>query len=298
MAKKKAEVQPIQEKSPASNSMKCEVQQEVPKTAHPMGLGVLGDIHNIIFERKFRWILESKYLKEHFFADVKFDYFNQIITFHYMNVDYAEIEMSALLWAHKIQKKQLPDEFLKFTSFDGCGNAISSTVFSGLSIVGHESDFSYTSSDVSTDKISVHYESIHINSKKEEHEIKDYKWNISFEDANEKTKSFAVSLDNRPNLNIEECEVSHLNATTWICGKGKWNSLKIRFNDDRSFLSKHALDASRFIVHLDLLNNNEIKETWILEDTNVRSLSFDHYSTWGELSFSKVQYNQPSSELK
>lgn len=40
-----------------------------------------------------------------------------------------------------------------------------------------------------------------------------------------------VSVASRPNLEIEETEINHLNATTWIPGKGRWQTMNVTYLD-------------------------------------------------------------------
>lgn len=40
-----------------------------------------------------------------------------------------------------------------------------------------------------------------------------------------------VQIASRPNLEIEETEINHLNATTWIPGKAKWQTISVTYLD-------------------------------------------------------------------
>lgn len=40
-----------------------------------------------------------------------------------------------------------------------------------------------------------------------------------------------VKLASRPSIDIEETEINHLNAKTWIPGKGTWNEINVTYYD-------------------------------------------------------------------
>lgn len=40
-----------------------------------------------------------------------------------------------------------------------------------------------------------------------------------------------VTVASRPNLSIEETEINHLNAKTWIPGKASWDTITVTYND-------------------------------------------------------------------
>ncbi len=42
---------------------------------------------------------------------------------------------------------------------------------------------------------------------------------------------YFVSVASRPNLSIEETEINHLNAKTWIPGKGSWETITVTYLD-------------------------------------------------------------------
>ncbi len=42
---------------------------------------------------------------------------------------------------------------------------------------------------------------------------------------------YYVKTASRPNLEVEETEINHLNATTWIPGKAKWQTISVTYMD-------------------------------------------------------------------
>ena len=121
-----------------------------------MGIGLLGR-PDLLFVRKFRWTLEGTSLPESFAINVKIDYFNKTLTFSYYDVVLGNQGMHALKWASKVANRENPKEELVFKTFDGLGRVLYQVVFSDLRIVGHTSDFDYSSSEAATQNIIVNF---------------------------------------------------------------------------------------------------------------------------------------------
>lgn len=131
-------------------------------TPIPMGMGVIGRPDTII-GRKFRWTLDGQNLPSHFAVNVKFDYVKKLLSFEYYDVfRTGEGGLHALLWAEKLQNRELPNETLTFKAYDGCGFELESQVFTGLSLVDHTSDFDYSISEPAAQRITVSYTKVNI----------------------------------------------------------------------------------------------------------------------------------------
>jgi hypothetical protein len=166
------------------------------KQGRPMGIGKLGS-SDIIFARKFRFLLEGTTLPCSFVKSVKFDYIERLISFEYLNVsDTADKKnFHALKWAFS----DLKNETFTFKTLDGCGYLINEVKFKGIEVIEHTSDYDYASSDVASQKILVRYN------------------DIFFEETNKVMQYPTMHAD----VEIDEVEVNYLNEKTWLPGKIK-----------------------------------------------------------------------------
>ena len=103
---------------------------------------------------------ESGDLPEMFFKNVAIDYQKQLISFGYYDVIYKNNGMHAIIWAHKLRRKENGQEKLIFKSYDGFGNVMYSAEFSGLSVIAQNCDYDYESSAISMQYIVVGFESV------------------------------------------------------------------------------------------------------------------------------------------
>ena len=250
-----------------------------------MGIGALGN-PDTIFSRKFRWTFGSTSLPQEFMRNVKFDYANRIIKFSYYDIVSKDGGMQALVWADKI-----PDEDMIFTTYDGCGNPLYTLVFSGITLINHEANFDYESSDVATTELTIKYDNIHKKLIGCPDVFKRHKWKICLPDpegTNEVEYDFKWRGDQqRPNLNIEEVEVNHLNAMMFLPGKAKWSNLELEL----PWGVYEQMNGKKTDMSLKLYINDKMVEMWQLHDCWIDSASFDRSRCMAKIYFASVQYS-------
>jgi hypothetical protein len=119
-----------------------------------MGIGKLADRNNE-FVRKFRWTLEGNGLESDFIKKVKFSFDLKRIY-----IEAYEILRNNRIAIDEWSERNLSNESLLFTTYDGYGNAIYSYKLNGLKLYSSESDFDYSNSDISTKNVTVLYRRI------------------------------------------------------------------------------------------------------------------------------------------
>lgn len=244
-----------------------------------MGIGDLGKPETV-FSRKFRWTLGSANLPPEFMKHAKFDYVNKTIELSYYDIICAEQGMHALVWADNIPR----NEELVFTSYDGCGNPLYTLAFSGLTLLSHEADFDYESSEPAVTVLTVRYDTIQKTLIACPDVFKRYTWKLAFE--GQEYDFTWLSDEQRPNLNIEETEINHLNAKMWLPGKAKWNSLEIR-----APWVLHSKFKDRFDFSMNLYVNDKIAEVWNILDAWVSGASMSPGGCEMKINFASVQYS-------
>lgn len=123
---------------------------------HAMGMGKLAR-PEMVFVRKFRFILSSENLDNWFVHSLDLDLYNNQLTIRFYEI-WDNGVIHAHKWADAMQKREYPDEKLTLLALDGCGTELYKRVFSGLQINGRKNSFNYDSSDVSYTEVSLHYD--------------------------------------------------------------------------------------------------------------------------------------------
>lgn len=250
-----------------------------------MSMGQLGH-PSTVFARKFRWTLEGENLPPSFVKNVSIDYNRCRVKFEYYDVATENGSFHALQWANSLR----PTETLTFTTYDGCGNWLYRSVFSSLYITEHSSDFDYNSSEISCQQITVGYAGI-------KNEYASYQplepikpepstvkfcdkttWSAVFKSAGtELCRTDCLTLNSRPQVDIEEVEINFLNSKAFLPGKAKWQPLKIDIDDNLI----NQLANWTFTAFLTLwgdgkeLETWELQNAWIEKDSTTTMLNFD-----------------------
>jgi hypothetical protein len=58
-----------------------------------------------------------------------------------------------------------------------------------------------------------------------------FRWTLELQTCAGKIPADFVKMAARPNLTIEETEINHLNAKTWVPGKGTWETITVTYYD-------------------------------------------------------------------
>lgn len=120
---------------------------------HPMGIGPIGHPRTVILQ-KFRWTLAGTHLSENSPQRVSFDFIKRIIKFDcVLAVFPGQADCEVLQWLDR----DLFKEELVFSTFDGCGNYIYESRFSGLTLLENTSVFDYSISEVAIQQITLSY---------------------------------------------------------------------------------------------------------------------------------------------
>jgi hypothetical protein len=220
--------------------------------------------------------------------DVKFDHSAKTITFSYYDVVGNNDGMEALVWADNLSNKRLFGETMTFKTLDGCGNVLYILKFTNLSLLEHKAEFDYSSSDPATTVLTVKYEIIHKQLVACPDEFKRYTWKLLVAG-----REIPVFVNNRPSVNIEETEISHLNATMFLPGSAKWEPLKLTLSaeDLKSVLDiNKVLMGQKFNVDLKLYENELLRETWQLNNVFVVNTTIFDSTTDMEIYYDSVRY--------
>lgn len=122
------------------------------KKRREMGIGPAGR-PDIIFVRKFRWTLHSESLVEYFFTKASLDFCEKTIKFSCMEAYFQKDTLSIVQWL----EKNISDEKLYFTTYDGCGSTLYQYSFTGLTLIGNKLKFNYKDSSLSERKVKLHF---------------------------------------------------------------------------------------------------------------------------------------------
>lgn len=154
-----------------------------------MGIGPLGN-PEIIFVRKFRFILEGKYLQGQWNKAVDVQWTN-----HTIIIRAYEVIVDGIVpiheWADAMEKGKYLDEELTLTTYSGVGEPLYCYKFTNPHIFNRENNYDYSVSDECNHEVHLSYETC------EKIPVKnDSKW-----------------VEPK---NVEELEVNHLNAKIWV----------------------------------------------------------------------------------
>lgn len=254
-----------------------------------MGLGELGN-PNIVFSRKFRWILESTNLPSHYVSDVSFDFVTKTVNLSYYDIIINGKEgMHALQWADGLANKKYFDETITFTALDGCGNHLYKLTFKDLTLVSHTANFNYESSDCSKTLLTVKYDIVHKQLIACPDQFDRYSW--SFEIGG-KEYPISWSGNKRPTLHIEETELNFLNGKTWTPGKAHWENLKFFTSKDvNEILAPSIVDGRKFNCSFKLYNGKNLAETWMTKEAWATKTIFSESQLYVELVIDKMEYD-------
>ena len=162
-----------------------------------MSAGKIGS-PDIIFGRKFRWLLEGNDLRSDFTKSVNFDFINKTINIEYYDVMTKEEAFHVIAFVENLTNKSL-----NFTLLDGFGYALCYYAFHELSLMTHTSNFDYESSDVSTQNITIKYEKVD----KKINQYPTYPTRVK--------EKVLTETD----VTIDEIQLSHLNETITLPGR-------------------------------------------------------------------------------
>lgn len=265
------------------------------QSQQPMGIGELGK-PDLVFSRKFRWTLRGTRLPEHFAKTVSFDFVKRQLSFTYYDICHVGKDgMHALVWVDLIERHQVPHEFLVFTTFDGCGSPLYRLAFFDLKILEHSSDFDYASSEESCQHITVGYQHCSKELLCCPNPFQSVRWEVRFEDEKGHVlcPNTHAHLEDRPQLDIEETEIDHLNARMHLPGKAKWQDLRIRTDGTpKKHMGEYFTKPSnkRYVVVVSQFVNDSLVETWRLGDAWWKSIAVGENECNILVSFSNAQY--------
>jgi hypothetical protein len=258
-----------------------------------MGLGVLGH-HQTNFVRKFRWTLLGNGLCENFVKKVYFDFVNQTIHMQVMEVSYAgatDIDIQRWLGL------DLSKEFLLFTTYDGCGNAIYEYEFLNFELLEDKADFDYSCSEESVREVALKYDHCRrqflATEKRKEPTVvkKRMYWRVQLEGEG---PEYEVKVDTKPNIDIEETEINFLNAKTFIPGKATWQDLHLSFErqHDMGLLIPFLLGKETNLhLHLYSYDNKTKLETWVLKSCKLNSMNHEEDKCNLKVRFANAHYS-------
>lgn len=268
------------------------------KQKKSMGLGKLGE-PTINFVRKFRWTLKGKGLPEHFVTKVNFDFCARTIEMECMEMVHPEDDDVIL---HKWLDSELHNEELVFTTYDGCGTPLYEYKLSGLYVTEDTCSFDYASSDVSTRKLKLSFDKFtRTFLAKGDPRIpkkKFYSWTVNVGDPNDPL-DYDVKVAMRPMLNVEETEISLLNAKAWIPGKSNWEPITL--TADRRTM--RALVSGLFSreepqIELKMWLGNKVRllETWTLNNVKFdKSKNLENGKFEIEVKYDNVKYRSEAT---
>lgn len=276
-----------------------EVKTETPQ---PMGLGQLG-YSNVVFARKFRWTLEATHLESFFQKSVKIDYLNKTIKFSsyqvYDTQGEGQPKSDSLIWAERLRNGMYhsDDEEMKFCTYDGCGNCLERTLFSGLKIIELQQDeCDYESSDPCLMRVTVQYEDVAYGKGDKDPTFPD--WQIELIDSKGVSSGICqIKSRERPRLEVEETQVDHLNAKMWLPGKARWLPFTFSTKDTnfKSFV-RIPTHIEKYTAVLRYHEEGKLLETWTLGAAWIQKLDMGS-SIELVLRFSEVRYNKAEQTI-
>jgi hypothetical protein len=258
--RKKGSVQPISE-----TAIKLADSVSPTEKKSRMSMGLPTDFISFIFCRQFRFTLEGFGLPRHFIKKAHLDLVKKELSFDVYQIC-GEGGLPADKW---LRNTTWADGDLTLTTYDGCGEALYEVVMSQLILKEHTVDFDYSTSAECCDHLRVGFGKFQKN-----YLYKPAKtwrkncpnrteWWLAVKDDNGTILERQISLDKRPNINIEEVEMNFLNSKTWVPGKASWDDFTIRMAKD---------DDIETLLHknegFDILLRNEkgeVAERWSLK---------------------------------
>lgn len=275
----------------------------------PMGLGKLGGA-NMIFVRKFRFSLEGSNLEDWSIKAVSLNLTkNTLMIRGYEVVETPNLtsderlrgkagkDVPIEIWATGLSEGRWPNEVLRLTTFDGCGNGLYEYTFEGLKIIDRQLDFNMDVSDESLQNILVSFKNY-----KRVFLPESYKhyWRFLLEGNN---REIDVVIEGRPNIDIEETSINFMNAKMFLPGKAKWQKLTmhVKQEDVPSLLKLVNSGAveSYTAGKLRLYDgNDELRETWTLN--RLWATGFDRLNNNASirLVFDQVNYESHLEEFE
>jgi hypothetical protein len=259
---------------------------------------------NIVFNRKYRWTLESKGLPSIFMKNVQIDYCDKTLSFEYYDVhsEHSGV-LQGMLWANQLQSGAWGDEILTLTEYDGSGNATHSIEFKGLILMRHTTELDYDSNEASTRKITVGFKDFEIVVKAkwtyQEAAIKpqakpEIQWTMSvlFDDQVVMGER-SITMLNRPSIEIEEIPNGD---NSWMPGPSRWNDLKLSLEksdkDDLWRLFCLQAENNRFVVALKGYIGLNLVETFTFRECRVTNqLNLDGKTIHLVLQLKGVKYD-------
>lgn len=242
---------------------------------------------DLIFARSFRWNFKAAHLPEYFVRKVRIDHINKIICLEIYQAYGNEKDTPFQEWI-----KNWDDE-ATFTCYDGCGDELDETKFTGLKLIAHTGDYDYASSDVATDDVIVSYETesracsylrtkmpkIHVLPKGDEGKLI---WKLLVDD-----EEYVVEDQKRPNLVVEEIEIPYKNQTIWIPGRAKWESASFKIKTKDPMDDLHKKDKCTLRLYI----GEKLVEEWKVSDimTNSIDRSEEGQVNW-TIHFASVSY--------
>jgi len=261
--KKKPKAQPLPTVSSLADAVHDSVLSKTKQDKRmPMGLPV--DFVSYIFCRQFRFTLEGLGLPKHFIKKAHLDLVKKTLSF-----DVYQICQEGGLPADKwLRNTTWADGELTLTTYDGCGEPLYEIVMSQLVLEEHDVDFDYSKSDECCDHLKVGFSKFRKNylfkpQKPKKNFPGKSEWWLAIKDDNGTLLERKVSLDKRPNIEIEEVEMNFMNAKTWVPGKASWDDFSVRMVKD---------DDIETLLHknegFDILLRNEkgdVVERWTIK---------------------------------
>lgn len=229
-----------------------------------MGLGELGD-KNLTFVQDSRFNLYSENLKGDWIESIKeIDYLNKTIEFSAYQVIINNTN-PVMDWIDFIQNTD-GKKYLLLDLYNGCGEIIESYKFNNILLTSIKSNYNYYLSNANKISISVKFDNFErLNSK-----ISKNVWKIEFDD-----NSYEVKIKDRPNIKIDEIEISRLNTTCIIPGKYTWEKLVITYDSDHVYNKFYKLITNKHKLNnldLKLYKNSNCLECWTLSGVIVVNL--------------------------
>jgi hypothetical protein len=200
-----------------------------------------------------------------------------------------------------MHRNSLQECAVKFCTFDGCGNCLDTSYFSGLTLLEHTSNFSYASNEVSEQNIKISYNSMSflLKDKIIIEDKEDIKYKIAFFDGDDKVHEEFVSYFNKPSVDIKELALPRLNAEMFIPGKANWGDVTIYKKGRMANRLTDCLYCGKILkIELSLYRGNEIEESFVLDEAFVQQINnSDNYCNF-KIRFSKCQYNPKDLQWK
>jgi hypothetical protein len=245
------------------------------KNARSMGIGKLGE-PAMTFVRQFRWVMTTSGVPEHLMNKVDFDFVSKTISLHCIEVIAPE-DTDVLIdnWL----EKDLTQENLVFTTYDGLGTPLYEMKFNNLTLLEDKASFDYSVSGLSIRKLKFAYdEKERVFLAKGDPRIpkkKGFSWKFR---VGQDLKLFDVKSGQQPNLEIEETELNFLSSKTWIPSKAKWTDLDLIMDRKAcKALMAGLLNGENEDLHLYIYDSSDRPiECWTLKSANlVKSVADD-----------------------